>query len=68
MDTGSVCHSGTIPLLGLMPAVHAPAFAIPRPALDLIGMHGELEACSKNVDSASIDPACADSPFLALAQ
>jgi hypothetical protein len=44
-----------------MPAVPAPAFAILKPALDLISMHGELEAVP--VDSANIDPAYADSPF-----
>jgi hypothetical protein len=40
-----------------MPAVPVPAFAISRPALDLVSMHGELEACSVpvNVDSASIE-------------
>ena len=33
------------PTPGLMPAVPAPDFATPMPALDLISMHGELEAC-----------------------
>jgi hypothetical protein len=53
------------PTPGLMPAVPAPVFATPRPALDLISLHGALEACSVpvSVDSASIDPACAVSPF-----
>ena len=48
-----------------MPAVPAPALAIPRPALDLISMHGELEACFVlvSVDSVSIDSASVDSPF-----
>ena len=52
------------PTPGLMPAAPAPDFAIPRPELDLVGMHGELIACSApvNVDSDSIDAACAVFP------
>ena len=52
------------PTPGLMPAEPAPDFATPRPELDLVSMHGELVACSApvNVDSASIDAACADFP------
>jgi hypothetical protein len=48
-----------------MPAVPAPAFAIPRPALNLIGTYGELGACSvpASVDSARVDSASVDSPF-----
>ena len=52
------------PTPGLMPAVPAPDFATPRPELDLVGMHGELIACSApvNVDSDSIEAACAVFP------
>ena len=41
----------------------APDFAT-RPKLDLVSMHGKLVACSApvNVDSASIDAACAVCP------
>jgi hypothetical protein len=53
------------PTPGLMPAAPAPAFAIPRPTLDLINMHGKLGACSVPVsaDSVSVHSASVDFTF-----